>query len=155
MQNELQIQDQSGNSHNHMLCSGFLAPYFPYDLRLIYKDCQTLRKRKATLTAISKIDIETTYKKKINGCSGDLIGWTGHNNVSEMQVKLILKPFEDYSKILEITDEMNDYEIQMIEDNPDMIKRLGYDVIEKMLKHHIDIFGLINKRLAVSIHDVE
>jgi len=67
--------------------------------------------------------------------------------------KPILRPFSDYTEILEITDEMNDYEIQMIEDNPDLIKRLPYDVIEKMFKNHIDVFGLINFGLAVSIHD--
>jgi hypothetical protein len=67
----------------------------------------------------------------------------------------VLKPFSDYVEILEITDEMNDYEIQMIEDDPNLIKRLPYDVIEKMFKHHIDVFGLINFGLAVSIHDVE
>jgi hypothetical protein len=31
---------------------------------------------------------------------------------------------------------------------------LPYDVVEKMFKNHIDVFGLINFGLAVSIHDV-
>jgi hypothetical protein len=70
--------------------------------------------------------------------------------------KPILRPFSDYAEILEITDEINDYEIQMLEDNPDLIKRLPlpYGVFEKMFKNHIDVFGLINFGLAVSIHDV-
>ena len=71
------------------------------------------------------------------------------------QCKLILKPLTDYSEILEITDEMTDFEISMIDENPDLIKRISYEAIEKMFKHHIDIFGLIEKGLAISIHDVE
>jgi len=74
--------------------------------------------------------------------------------VFENHYQMILKPFQDYSEINEITDEMNDYEIQMIEDNPSLIERLPFDVIEKMLKNHIDIFGLINFGIATSIHDV-
>ena len=71
-----------------------------------------------------------------------------------VDIKPILKPFYHYADILEITDEMNDCEIQMVEDNPDLIKRLPYNVVEKMFKNHIDVFGLINFGLAVSIHDV-
>ena len=78
----------------------------------------------------------------------------GFDYCSYEDFKPVLKPFSDYAEILEIADEMNDYEIQMIEDSPDLIKRLPFDVIEKMFKNHIDVFGLINFGLAVSVHDV-
>ena len=86
--------------------------------------------------------------------AGTYNGSISYNLEYFTDIKPILKPFYDYADVLEITDEMNDYEIQMIEDNPDLIKRLPYDVIEKMFKNHIDVFGLINFGLAVSTHDV-
>jgi hypothetical protein len=70
-------------------------------------------------------------------------------NVKLSDIKPILRPLSNYEDIDEILNEMNDYEIIMIEDNPDLIKRLSYDVIELMFKNHIDIFGLIPKGLAI------
>lgn len=62
----------------------------------------------------------------------------------------ILYPLSDYKKFEEITDEMTEYEINMLDDNPDLINRLSYDVILLMYKHHIDIHGLLNKELAIN-----
>lgn len=129
---------QMPNHYKRVLCSGFLAPYLPYSVKIEHPTLMIGKRKISELYSIKELHIEIQHRMY----------------VEISQCKLILKPLTDYSEILEITDEMNDYEIQMIEDNPDMIKRLGYDVIEKMLKHHIDIFGLIPQGLAVSIHDV-
>lgn len=67
----------------------------------------------------------------------------------------VLYPLSDYSEILEIVEEMNDYEIGMIEDNPDMVKRLSYEIIELMFKNHIDIHGLIGSGLAIDINTLK
>ena len=61
----------------------------------------------------------------------------------------ILRPLSEYSKIIDIVDEMSDYHIKVIKDNPDMVKMLPYYIVEEMLENHIDIFGLIPKGLAI------
>lgn len=63
--------------------------------------------------------------------------------------KIILYPLADYKKFNEILDEMTDYEVGMIDDNPDLVGRLSYDVIQLMFKYHIDVFGLLNKNLTI------
>lgn len=69
--------------------------------------------------------------------------------------KPILYPLSDYEKFDEILDEMSDFEIQMIEDNPNLTKRLSYDVIEAMFRNHIDIYGLIESGLAIDINTLK
>lgn len=76
-------------------------------------------------------------------------------NYKLLDIKPILYPLSDYTKFEEILDEMTEYEISMINDNPDLVKRLPYDVIEKMLKNHIDIFGLIYSDLAINANTLK
>ena len=66
--------------------------------------------------------------------------------------KPILRPLSDYSKFNEIALEMTNYETEMIDENPDLVGRLSYDVIELMFKNHIDIHGLIPAGLAIDIN---
>lgn len=70
------------------------------------------------------------------------------NTMKETE-KIVLTPLSEYKSFPEIIDEMSEYEIQMIDENPDMVNRLPYDVIELMFKNHIDIFGLIKNELAI------
>ena len=138
---------ECGNKSKPLLQAVFLAPYLPYKLKVQF-DFKRIdgitEKRKAV---VNEIDLIWGRCNLNNGS-------ISYNLEYFTDIKPILKPFYDYADVLEITDEMNDYEIQMIEDNPDLIKRVPYDVIEKMFKNHIDAFGLINFGLAVSTHDV-
>lgn len=56
---------------------------------------------KAILTGIGADGIETTYKRKKKGCSGDLIGFTGHNNINDMEFKLHLHPMSRLTEGIE------------------------------------------------------
>lgn len=76
-------------------------------------------------------------------------------NYDFFKIKPILWSFSDYKKFSEIVLEMTDYEISMVDDNPDMITRLSYDVIKLMYKNHIDIYGLINHGLAIDINTLK
>ena len=120
-----------------LLTTVFLAPYLPYGLQTKF--------RLSDVISVST-EKDEIRDKELNENSFEFV---------LKYCKLILKPFDDYAEILDITDEMTDYEIQMIEDNPDMIKRLSYEVLLKMFENHIDVFGLIKNGLAISIHDVE
>lgn len=154
-----------------------LAGYLPYGLELQYVDCITSRKRRAILTGISKIDIETTYKRKIKGCSGDLIGWEGNNNTEEIKVKPILRPLSNITKEIEVNGEKfvpiknifgsslsmqgfnhyvnsfnNGFELTMTKGN----KTFYADFIQyqKLLEWHFDIYGLIENGLAIDINTI-
>jgi hypothetical protein len=81
-----------------------LAPYLPYRLELKYNDALS-GKRKALLSGITIREIETTYKRKIKGCSGDLISWNGNNNVKYLKVKPILRPLSMLDKEIEVNGE--------------------------------------------------
>lgn len=130
---------ENGNKSKPMLQAVFLAPYLTYGLKIEHPTFKIGVRKISELKNLGQTNIEISHRMFVQ--------------ISEC--KPVLNPFSDYSEIQEITDEMNDYEIMMVEDNPDLIKRLPYDVIEKMFKNHIDIFGLINFGLAISIHDVE
>ena len=133
---------ECGNKSKPLLQAVFLQNYISYGLkgRVEWKHKNKIHSVELYGILPNDLQIENPYG--------------GFDYCSYEDFKPILKPFSDYAEILEITDEMNDYEIQMIEDSPDLIKRLPFDVIEKMFKNHIDVFGLINFGLAVSVHDV-
>jgi hypothetical protein len=112
-----------------------LAPYLPYGLKAIIR----LREDSGLPINDECIVNVTCFEAAYLGSEYD-------------EFKPILRPLSNYEDIDEILNEMNDYEIIMIEDNPDLIKRLSYDVIELMFKNHIDILGLIPKGLAIDIN---
>lgn len=61
----------------------------------------------------------------------------------------ILYPLSDYKMFDIILNEMTGYEVDMIDENPDMVNRLPKDVISLMIENHIDTNGLIFKKLAM------
>lgn len=86
---------------------------------------------------------------------------TGQLHVSETysfdfdeidEIEIILHPLSDYKKIHEITDEMEEFEILMVDDDPSFVLKLPFNIVELMFKNHIDVFGLIPERLAIDIN---
>lgn len=75
-----------------------LKGYLGTGLKVQYRDCLTNRKRTAFLSGITNDGMETTYPRKINGCSGDMISFEGHNNVIDLNVKLLLYPLSSLTK---------------------------------------------------------
>lgn len=144
-----------------------VAGYLPYGLILQYIDTLTLRKRKAFLTSLGINEIETTYKRKVNGCSGDLISWTGNNNVSIMKVKPILRPLSDLTKdeyfdlYLELCEELGvvrcEHLLLALQDKSYFafpIQKL--EALEEfMYKNHFDWkYNLIKRNLAINLNDL-
>ena len=144
-----------------------LASYLEHKVVLSYIDCLTKRKRNAFLSGISNKEIETTYLRKIRGCSGDYISWNGNNNINDLQVKPILFPLSSLTKEITIngetfvpiykiyefeqwyTDELeeiiNDGTIEGIYNDLNLIP---YSHAEKLFEWKIDVFGLIDAGLA-------
>lgn len=142
-----------------------LAPYLPYGLKLNYKHFPGDEKarRIATLTGLTKEDgIETTYDEaEYNGHSytkGDLINWGDRNNVHDLEVKPILRPLTDLTN-----DIVSEYFSDMLEDSLEImlnhfsIRPLSckYEEVQFLLEKHFDVFGLIDKGLAIDINTLE
>ena len=80
-----------------------LFPYLQHKVECIYKDCLSGRKINAILTSISYDDnsLETTYKRKRNGCYGDIISFNGNNDIHDLEFKLKLHPLLKLTKKIE------------------------------------------------------
>jgi hypothetical protein len=69
--------------------------------------------------------------------------------------RLILRPLGEFISEEDIVDEMTHNELLMMGNNIDLVERLSYDVIKLMFKNHFDVFGLIEKGLAIDINTLE
>lgn len=105
----------------------YLSGYLPHKLQVL----NTITNRKCVLS-------ESTISKILKNSSNHL---------------LILRPFSDYKLIIESGKELSHSEMDMIDKNPDSINKISFEAIEVMLEHHIDIYNLIEKGFAISIHD--
>jgi hypothetical protein len=128
----------------------FLAPYLPFKLKFI--------------TTNGYI-----YEMEGVSCFDEVYCSTGNFKLSS--IKPILKPISDLSLL--VIEEFEKYDgirngkvnqeiinlfceengVDEIIENIEL-KSLPYECIEFMFKNHYDFFGLIDKGLAVSIHDV-
>jgi len=147
-----------------------LAAYLPWEVEVRYKDCMSDKYKKALLTGINKLDIETTYKRKINGCVGDIISFKGNNNIDDLNFKILLLPLSHLTKPKNGTDGItwfddicwnlfdsrtpDNYECSKIVLNEllqaDKVQiDTYYGLVEYLLKNHFDLFGLIKRGIAI------
>lgn len=142
------------------------SAYLPYKLMLTYTDVPHGIKRKAFLSGVTLTEIETTYKRKIKGCSGDIISWTGNNNIFDMNVKPVLRPLRDFINNPTEWDDLYDEFSEMSYDHfinsffvlgrsENCMSIIDYEMLEKFLGYHFDIFGLIDLGLAVDINKIK
>jgi hypothetical protein len=136
-----------------------LAPYVIYKIKLRYIDCITNRNRTAFLTGITAEGIETTYSRKIKGCSGDFIGFTGNNNIYLLKLKPILRPLSDFKGMIvrDIKIELELSHNQVMEffgfmDGEIKLDNITLGLYNAMCKKQIDFKGLIEKGLAININ---
>ena len=123
-----------------------LAPYLPYGLEVKH-------------TIINKhskiIGIEFTHELRIRLSNGLYAYY-------DKILLPILRPFSDlkYKSTSELKSKYNINDdiifwIQELTEKNIEIKYLTVETYNFLLQHHFDIFGLIDKGLAISIHDVE
>lgn len=132
-----------------------LSPYLPYKLYFLMQD---------GVTKLIMIGIK----------DNKVIVFDGFSSFIEMsESKPILRPISDLEKIIEIefsklddfkSSEYNSEIIELfcfenisfeVELSTYDLSKLPYKCIEFMFKNHYDIFGLIEKGLAISIHDTK
>ena len=145
---------ENGNRTKPLLQAVFLAPYLPFKLKCQIKNGKQI-----------KIDVlQAIYNNEVKAeCT--------FFNIVEVQqgfefVKPILKPLGDLTKDEKTCDEINEFlEPNGLEINNFLLLKnslnavvISWEEMQNVLnilyREHYDVFGLINKRLAVSVHDV-
>lgn len=113
-----------------------IAPYLPYGLKAV---------KGVTRIEITSVCLELplVYHTSYLGSRLRVSSEIG-------KVKPILRPLSDYKKFDDILDEMSIVDHGHVEEG--FVKQLPYSVMEKMFEHHIDVFYLINKNLAIDIN---
>mgnify|MGYP005854191223 CR=1 FL=1 len=129
-----------------------LTPYLPYKILVKYLDCLEDNKYiKAYLTGLSHYEgVETTYKRKHKGISGDIIGWEGYNNIQVLNFKPILRSFDTLTaeELKEIFPHYHNHGMHYLREEVYMglVDVIAYN---NLLKKHVDVFNLINFGLAL------
>ena len=144
---------ENGNKSKPLLQAVFFAPYLPYSVKIAYDyfgDTQEI----ATLIGVEDRNGETRLQIDTGGSA--LLKYC----------KLVLKPLGYLTKDEKTCDEINEFlEPNGLEINNFLLLKnslnsvaISWEEMQKVLnilyREHYDVFGLINKRLAVSIHDV-
>ena len=141
-----------------------IITYLPHNVLVKYKDIFSNRYHKAYLTGVSRTDgIETTYKRKKDGCSGDYIHWVGRNSVVDLEFKLILHPLSGFAgkrTAGDVKSELN-CSLAIVKElweyitGDKTLEEISYGLYLVMCKNHIDFFRLIEEGLAIDINTIE
>ena len=144
--------NQAENLAKPVLTTVFLAPYLSYGLKVIFEGKGG---RILEVTGIRKIKTNDIYFS------------TENETLCIDTFKPILKPLGDLTKDEKTCDEINEFlEPNGLEINNFLLLKnslnavaISWEEMQNVLnilyREHYDVFGLINKRLAISIHDVE
>jgi hypothetical protein len=136
-----------------------LAPYLPYGLKLQYVVREKVEKT-GVLQSISHRDFEThPTRVSIEGLYNEEHIW---------MFKPILRPLSDLNNEIVINGEkhqmwllingqkaLENGEIENMNGYQYSILELSYNKIQTILKFHFDIFGLIEKGVAISYNDLK
>ncbi len=135
---------ENGNKSKPLLQAGFLTPYLPYDLQILFTDLNKQYPLVISNNSMSIRDginvkevIESDYYYPIFAPVSDL----KNKSTSELKSK--------YG----INDEIIFWIQELTEKNTE-IKYLTVETYNFLLQYHFDIFDLITKGFAVSVHDI-
>ena len=120
-----------------------LAPYLPYGLKCTNSKesyLQTGEDRTGNLETLSINDNECV-----------IMGENGYFLVSCDDVVPILRPIEDLTKVIE----WNDGKYCMTDIDDFDLDELDFNTVQDYISRHFDVFGLIDKGLAISYSDVQ
>lgn len=144
---------ENGNKSKPLLQAVFFSPYLPYSVKIAYDyfgDTQEI----ATLIGVLDRNEETRLQLNTGGSA--LLKYC----------KLVLKPLGDLTKDQKTCDEINEFlEPNGLEINNFLLLKnslnavaISWEEMQNVLnilyREHYDVFGLINKGLAISIHDI-
>ena len=147
---------QIPNHYKRVLCSGFLAPYFPYSVKIEHPTLMNGKRKISELYSIKELHIEISHRMYVEMSQCKLI----LKPISDLSL-LVIEEFEKYDgkrngkaneEIINLFCEENgvDEIIDAIE-----LKSLPYECVEFMFKNHYDFFGLIEKCLAIDVNTLE
>lgn len=125
-----------------------LVPYLPYGLKYLSP--------KRTPTSIFDWAKEETIEEM--GCIS-MIAILRHGE----QGKPVLRPLSEIKSIEEISEQFSEYSWESFQNSFFLFEfpclnafdHVNYTIVELCFKHHLDIFGLINKGLAIDVNTID
>lgn len=130
-----------------------LAPYLPYGLN--YKG------EYGGISTLRKLEYCRSYNKE-NDCFTDEFGVDGY---LIQYIKPVLRPISDLTKEIEVNGEIFDMANWLMKyghnsalyhlSKPYGYEKVTYEVMEKLFEWHFDVFGLIEKGLAIDINTLD
>jgi hypothetical protein len=145
---EQNLNTDKSNSTKPVLTTVFLAPYLPYKI----KGSQERNKTIFYLDTFSNMRGKGIESRTID---------TWINN----DIKPILRPIEDVFKKIEIDGETFRPSVKLnfhlsFSSSEELFNDIKKEIISvklqrQLIEWHFDVFGLIEKGLAISIHDIE
>ncbi len=139
-----------------------LAPYLPYELRLLYEETDSVGKviysREGIMMRIYH-DADSPPDTRVSIDSSEFFGYSEHI----WMFKPILRPLSDlplYYDVIcyNVMGGENDTHYSSTKYDVDMVMKNGvekdtdYGLVSWMFKNHFDVFKLIDKGLAVNIN---
>ena len=131
-----------------------LSPYLPYRLKVSQPRC-------------GRMEAYLMYGFKYSNYAREWVVFIDDSRHGDYQssylkgVKPILRPLSDLTKEIEVKgekfvpqDKMKYLDLEWLINSDDLIMKTNYEDVLKLFEWHFDVFGLIEKNLAVSIHDV-
>lgn len=130
-----------------------LAPYLPYGLKWVlieeYPDGTEI-----TTHLMGSLSIDFEGHEEWWNIEGD-------NYLLTDDYKPILRPLSEYKKFEDIMDEFSEYSESVFQQNffgvfsdinLSKFDHINYTIMTLFFKHHFDVFGLIDKGLAIDIN---
>lgn len=110
-----------------------ITPYFSHGLKVQHTEY-------GENDTIIIDDVESIHEECVTFKSG--CDYYFNSDFNDCEIKLVLRPLSE----LDVDDEVN---------TPEYISKCCYSYVEHLLSQHYDIFGLIDKELAININDIE
>lgn len=143
---------------NNQLTVEHLAAYLPYGVKVeIYEHVDTVPNFRID-------EVEMICDELISFKGRFTSDWYFDCDENEIDIKLVLRPLSDLTKVIEHNgerfvpvekvEEMYGYEIPLTSKGKiiEPIRLLPYIVIRQFLEWHLDIFQLLDKNLAININ---
>ena len=125
-----------------------LAPYLPFELQIEHPTMLVGKREISELRNLGQTNIEVSHRLyvQISNCKPIL------RPISDLTIKQTIEFYYLSSLDLEIID-INQWHLELIEELKTN-QKFQLSQFNKLFKWHFDVFDLISKDLAVSIHDV-
>jgi hypothetical protein len=133
-----------------------LAPYLPYGLKVQHTTFLEFGKNRVVIDTLDSLCADcATFESSMDYYLID-------PEDNECEIKPILRPLSDLTKSIEHNGEkfvpqdiLNHLDLEWVITSDNLVMKMNYEDVLKLLEWHFDIFGLIEKGLAIDINTLK